>query len=243
MWQLTSGSAIQVWGNTPFVIQAGQTYHVQILISGTGGITLNINGTEYDPGVTVPYNPFQIQLHGWQPQNRWTVQNFTMGLTPSIVCPADVVQANDPGQCSAVVNYPAPTTSAGATVISSPPSGSVFPVGTTTVSCVASNDLGYTNNCSFKVTVIDKEPPKIKCRRHGDITVTSSRKPRERVVTYPAPKATDNCAIASIVCSPPSGSLFPVGGTTVTCTATDTGDNTATCQFVVNVRKPGKPCK
>jgi hypothetical protein len=34
---------------------------------------------------------------------------------------------------------------------------------------------------------------------------------------------------------PPSGGTFPVGTTTVTCTATDTSSNTATCSFSVKV--------
>jgi hypothetical protein len=37
------------------------------------------------------------------------------------------------------------------------------------------------------------------------------------------------------VCSPASGSTFPVGTTTVTCTATDASGNTATCSFTVSV--------
>lgn len=40
----------------------------------------------------------------------------------------------------------------------------------------------------------------------------------------------------SLVCVPPSGSLFPAGTTTVTCTATDFSGNQSTCQFTVTVR-------
>src|SRR5262249_38763837 len=35
------------------------------------------------------------------------------------------------------------------------------------------------------------------------------------------------------VCSPPSGSSFPVGATTVTCTATDAAGNSASCSFTI----------
>jgi hypothetical protein len=55
------------------------------------------------------------------------------------------------------------------------------------------------------------------------------------VVTYAAPMASDNCALQSVICNPPSGSTFPVGTTTVTCTATDTSGNTAACSFTVNM--------
>ena len=40
----------------------------------------------------------------------------------------------------------------------------------------------------------------------------------------------------SLVCVPPSGSLFPPGATTVTCIATDFAGNQSTCRFEVNVR-------
>ncbi len=39
-------------------------------------------------------------------------------------------------------------------------------------------------------------------------------------------------------CTPPSGSLFPVGTTTVTCTATDSEGNPATGSFTVTVTAP-----
>jgi len=56
------------------------------------------------------------------------------------------------------------------------------------------------------------------------------------IVTYTAPTATDNCDLSpSVVCSPPSGSLFPVGVTTVTCTATDDCGNESECEFDVTV--------
>ena len=37
------------------------------------------------------------------------------------------------------------------------------------------------------------------------------------------------------VCSPPSGSTFPLGTTTVTCSATDTNGNTGTATFTITI--------
>jgi Concanavalin A-like lectin/glucanases superfamily/HYR domain len=54
------------------------------------------------------------------------------------------------------------------------------------------------------------------------------------VVNYPAP-TTANCGAATVVCSPPSGSSFALGTTTVTCTATGTNSATASCSFTVTV--------
>jgi hypothetical protein len=84
------------------------------------------------------------------------------------------------------------------------------------------------------VTATDTTPPVISTP--ADIVVKSTTKGLDTVVvTFPTPGATDNCGVASVVCSPPSGSAFPPGVTTVTCTATDTSNNTAHSSFNVLV--------
>jgi hypothetical protein len=55
------------------------------------------------------------------------------------------------------------------------------------------------------------------------------------VTTFLPPTASDNCPMVTAICNPPSGTCFPVGTTTVTCTATDMSGNTATCSFTVSV--------
>jgi hypothetical protein len=55
-------------------------------------------------------------------------------------------------------------------------------------------------------------------------------------VTYPAPTIVETgSGIASSNCLPASGSVFAVGVTTVTCTATDQADNTGSAAFSVTV--------
>jgi hypothetical protein len=149
----------------------------------------------------------------------------------SLICPSNVTQSNDPGQCGAIVNYPAPTPggSGCGTITCSPASGSLFPVGTTTVTCTAT--AGPT--CSFTVTVNDTEAPAITCPANQTACATPGS--AGTVVTYPAPMATDNCPGVTVACVPPSGSTFPPGTSTVTCTATDGSGNTATCSFTIQV--------
>lgn len=58
----------------------------------------------------------------------------------------------------------------------------------------------------------------------------------EAIVSWTMPTATDNCDPSPVVvCDPPSGSVFPVGATTVTCAATDECGNVAESSFVVTV--------
>ncbi len=79
----------------------------------------------------------------------------------------------------------------------------------------------------------DSFPPLITCP--PNISIRTSKPGAASVIaTYPPPAAEDNCSIQSVVCTPPSGSTFPAGMTTVTCTATDPSGNTATCSFTIS---------
>jgi lysophospholipase L1-like esterase len=57
-------------------------------------------------------------------------------------------------------------------------------------------------------------------------------------VTYQVPAAVDGSPPVQVACTPPSGSTFPLGQTTVTCTATDVLGREGTCAFHVNVTTP-----
>ena len=75
----------------------------------------------------------------------------------------DIIQANDPGECSAVVDFTvtAIDNCCDPEVVCDPSSGSQFPIGTTTVFCTAIDTCGNEANTQFHVTVEDKEPPVI----------------------------------------------------------------------------------
>jgi hypothetical protein len=159
-------------------------------------------------------------------------------------CPDDITISNDPGQCGAVVNYPPPSVTDACGVVASltcsPPSGSTFPIGTTIVECTAMDANGNQSSCSFTVTVNDTELPTITCP--ADITVFNDPWLRGAIVNYSSPTVSDNCPGVTFSCSPSSGSFFPVGTTTVTCTATDASGNTATCSFMIRVRSRNLQC-
>jgi hypothetical protein len=57
------------------------------------------------------------------------------------------------------------------------------------------------------------------------------------VVSYALPDVSDNCGQPTVVCDPPSDSNFPLGATTVNCTATDGAGNTNGCSFTVFVEE------
>jgi len=166
--------------------------------------------------------------------------NFTVTVNdtqmPSLSCPNNISTSAATGQCSAVVTYATPTASdncPGATVLCSPASGGNFPVGVTTVTCTATDASSNTSSCSFTVTVNDTQLPSVNCPM--SIIANTDSGQCTAVVTYTTPTASDNCPGATVVCSPASGSSFPKGVTTVTCTATDASNNTSSCSFSVTV--------
>ncbi|HKQ74781.1 MAG TPA: SdrD B-like domain-containing protein [Blastocatellia bacterium] len=103
-----------------------------MLMSGSPAVTFNTGG----PGANNHTYDF-----GFIPQ----------GQPPNITCPINMT-APATSVNGAVVTYPTPTATNGATVTCTPPSGSTFPVGVTTVSCTATNSAGSAS-CSFMVTI------------------------------------------------------------------------------------------
>jgi hypothetical protein len=88
------------------------------------------------------------------------------------------------------------------------------------------------STCTATVTVVDTTPPAIVCPANQTLECTD-----EGAIATFAPTATDNCGVASVKCSPPSGSQFPEDSspTADTCVAADTSGNQASCGFQVAV--------
>jgi hypothetical protein len=149
----------------------------------------------------------------------------------------DIVQQSDANVCSGTVLYENPSASDNCpnigAVSCSPASGSTFPVGTTTVTCAVEDASGNTATSTFTVTVVDTEPPVI--GDNPDVVLQSGPNCGSTLF-YSTPSASDDCSnVITVSCDVPSGAVFPVGTTTVTCTATDASGNTATSTFTVTV--------
>ncbi|MBK6826976.1 MAG: HYR domain-containing protein [Chitinophagaceae bacterium] len=146
------------------------------------------------------------------------------------------------------------------------PSGSTFPVGTTTNTFVARDNAGNTSTCSFTVTVNDVEQPTITCPgnqvRNTDPGVCYATFPDPPGI--PRPTFADNCAVTRLTwsmtgpggttTSPASGINYVpnntqfllngttgTGVTTITYTAADAAGNTRTCSFTVTVNDASIP--
>jgi hypothetical protein len=148
-----------------------------------------------------------------------------------------------------VTAYFPPTVSGGAspTVTCTPPNGSVFPIGTTTITCNAVDEAQQTATCSTTLTVLAPPPPPppppppaltIACPAPAPAYSPSGAAVK---VTYNAPTTLGGLAPINKVCTPASGSLFAPGLTQVACTATDAAMQVATCSTSVVVNVPPPP--
>jgi hypothetical protein len=220
----------------------------------TATVTYNVTATDDFPGVVLVSLPASgsdfpigittvtvtaIDTSGNRTQGTFTI-TVTDSTPPTIECPPDILQATDPGTNNAVVRYSisAADNMALPALTCQPPSGSVFPIGITTVVCQARDAAGNTATCMFTVTIIDRQPPSItlpnpiltgtdlhQCAANVHYTVTVS----------------DNAPGAVVVCVPPSDSSFAAGVTTVVCTASDASMNKTTNSFIVTVQDLENP--
>ncbi len=105
-----------------------------------------------------------------------------------------------------------------------PASGSVFPIGTTTVTCTVSDsdDSNSPVSASFTVTVNDGD---LGLTNMPSNITTPATSPQGATVTYTPPTVVDeDNPLPGASCSPASGSTFAIGTTQVTCTVSDSDD-------------------
>lgn len=153
----------------------------------------------------------------------WTNNNDNVGTDPSVAINNIVVTGPGSGTAPTITYTPA--------------SGSFFPVGTTTVTAIATDAALATDTCTFTVTVTDNEAPVISSCP-GNISIAANNAGCTGIVTWTTPGVSDNCATGlALTSSHVSGTAFPLGTTTVTYTATDGSGNTSSCSFNVTITK------
>ena len=86
---------------------------------------------------------------------------------------------------------------------------------------------------SIQVRCLADRPPTLVVP--GSITADATT-PVGTPVTFAVSVDDDHDPAPTLLCAPSSGSMFPIGTTTVTCTAADDGGNSASASFTVTVR-------
>ena len=82
--------------------------------------------------------------------------------------------------------------------------------------------------------VVVADPPELTCP--APVTVSAANV--DAAVTYALPESRKGQGTVSVVCTPPSGTRFPVGVTQAECVATDSLSRTGSCTFSVTVAAP-----
>lgn len=160
---------------------------------------------------------------------------------PEITCPPAKTVNNDPGLCAAKVVFPAPTTVSDCPVTTacSPASGSSFPVGNTTVTCTATDQLGNKGTCTFIITVKDNEKPSINCPANATVSCELPTTP----AALGTPVVGDNCGAMS----PTNADVKTPGSCpneftiSRTWTVKDAAGNVNTCLQVIKVEDKKSP--
>ncbi len=219
---------------------ADVTYHVKshvnldVTCTPTGGPAMDFTATAHFPLGTSTINCTDGT-------NSASADVTVVDTTPPTVSvPAGAVGTTNDHSGTAIVTWPDATandTVDGALPAScSPASGSSFGVGTTPVTCTATDSHGNTGSASFTVTVTfnDTTAPTFTPNPPPDVTATTSN-PAGGTVTYSVSATDDSGNAPAVTCSPASGSTFPVGDTTVNCTAEDAAHNRASASFKVTL--------
>jgi hypothetical protein len=157
--------------------------------------------------------------------------------------PANItVNASSPNGATVTYTLPTATDESGdsstALVSCTPASGSTFAIGTTTVTCTAtdSDDANSPVSQSFTVTVNDTD---LGLKNLPSNITTDATSPQGATVTYTPPTVVDEeSPLPTVSCTPASGSTFAIGTTTVTCTVSDSDDTPSSVSqsFTVTVK-------
>ncbi len=238
----TQHSTITCSSNLVLTADAGRCSrsNVVFIVGATDNCGVTNLVSSVASGSTFPVGTTTVTNVATDASGNTTTCTFTVTVTdhqnPVVTCPSNLVVTADPGHCSRsnVIFLVGAADSCGVTnLVSSVASGSTFPIGTTTVTNVATDASGNTTTCTFTVTVTDTERPMLVCPQDLVLTAEEGRCNRGDVTFIVG--VTDNCSVTNLVSSRASGSRFSVGVTTVTNTATDNSGNVSTCTFKVTV--------
>ncbi|HPH92701.1 MAG TPA: HYR domain-containing protein, partial [Ferruginibacter sp.] len=183
LWPVANSNAQALGAHLVTISSAGENTFLAGLGYHWGGMTDEaVEGTwawvTGEPVVYTSWNPGEpnnsgnqdYQVLNWSGTN-WDDQGTTTGTSLPSIIEFDCLNLN---------------------LVSGFSSGSVFPVGVTTVTYNATDAAGNTSaDCSFTVTVNDATAPTIVCP--ANITVNAAAGACDAVVNYNAPVATDNC--------------------------------------------------
>lgn len=209
---------------------------------GTFAFPQPIGNTNFDRIALGDFNgdgQTDVMLTAYVTNELWFVLSTGDTTPPILNVPADIAGVEATGSGGAVVTFSVSAhddTDPSPSLTCTPASGSTFPLGSTTVTCTATDAAGNRATATFVVHVRDTTPPVLTVP--GDLAVDATS-PAGADVGFGA-TATDAVDPAPVVTCTPGPGIFAIGDTKVTCTATDSSGNAANASFTVHVRGAGE---
>lgn len=171
------------------------------------------------------------------------VINGRCNQPPVAQCQNVTISADANCQATASINNGSYDPDGDTITVTQSPAGP-YALGDTVVTLTVTDSQNASSSCTATVTVIDTTPPVITgCPDNITVQTGPGRATCDQVATWTPPTASDNCIVASFTANYLPGDTFPVGTTTVTCTAADGASppNTTTCSFTVTVEDNTPP--
>jgi len=252
--QITSASGVTFTEGAPgsFTVKATGSPTPTFGVSGAlpSGVTFDpATGVLGGPPATGTAGAYPLMItasNGVPPDD---IQPFTLTVNapvgadttpPALMLPPGAtVEATGPS--GAVVNFTATAldlVDGSRPVTCVPMSGSTFPIGMTTVNCTASDLSGNVAQGSFTVTVQLPAPPVVTLPANLTLEATGAS---GAVVNFIAIAVDLVDGPRPVTCVPASGATFPVGVTTVDCSASDLNGHVANDSFTVTVLPAAPP--
>ena len=220
----------------PFPIDTLQETICDFYTWSQTGLTYNNSGFYYDTVSTVGCDSVYV------------LDLTILSAPPVITCLPDInAQTSDDGtgDCTTtvLVNNPSvtddcdvPTVIVQINGVIENPNTYLYPIGTTQLEWIATDNAGNSDTCYQNVNISDNEPPiLINCPL--GLQVDNDPGQCGAIVSFSDATFSDNCTglQVNITSGLTSGSLFPIGLTMVVYTATDVSGNQTTCQIPIVV--------
>jgi hypothetical protein len=245
-WTLKNGVFTGHNPQTITVPARGASDPATLLFPSAGTLTVDPSQATGGP-FTLAVTPYNVVTSGTNKLHIGAASNYQVTVVPppDSVPPVLSVPANFVAEAAdgtgVTVTYTVSANDAvdgPVTPTCSPASGTKFAIGTTTVTCTATDAHHNTATKTFTVTVGDTTAPVVAAP--SDVVLEATG-PAGATYTYSVSASDTVDGSVTPSCSPASGSTFALGDTTVTCTATDAHSNTGTASFKVTVKDTTAP--